>query len=116
LSDARTGQRFPLQLPTRIQCKGSAEEHLGVTTDVSTAGVYILAGIDFEVGSGVTFELVLPEEVAGARVRLRCDGRVVRSDDAAKAKELGIACVIDTFEFVRDSEGQESHDAEADHS
>jgi hypothetical protein len=118
VSEARTGKRFPLQLPTRIHTCGSTHEHLGLTNDLSAAGVYILAGSEFEVGAVVDFEIALPEELAGGRVRLRCRGRVVRIEPSApqNASALGVACVIDSYELVRDSEGQGRHDAEADHS
>jgi hypothetical protein len=81
---------------------------MGTTTDLSAAGVFILADGDFEVGSKVQFDITLPAKVIGARkdVEIRCQGRVVRSERSgarsqSKNKKGGLACVIDNYKFVR---------------
>jgi hypothetical protein len=106
VSESRTGQRYPVQLPTRIQAKGSAEVHLGETNDLSAAGAYIVAQADFEVGTAINFEVCLPQEIVASdvEVRLQCSGRVVRVDTETKdhGEVRGVACVIDHYEFVRD--------------
>jgi hypothetical protein len=106
--DSRTGKRFPLQLSTTIRGGKSARKLLGTTTDLSAAGVHILADGDFEIGSKVQFDITLPAKVIGARrdVEIRCQGRVVRAErgsarNQTKNKKGGLACVIDNYEFVR---------------
>jgi hypothetical protein len=106
VTDARTGKRFPLELPIRIQHADKADDYKGTTGNLSAAGVYIHADDSFEVGSAVEFEIVLPAEATGGReaVRLQCRGRVVRTDDLSGGKPgetRGVACVIDSYEFVR---------------
>jgi len=108
VSEARTGTRFPLQLSTTIRGSKAAVRLTGKTSDLSAAGVFIQADGDFEVGSNIEFDITLPAEVIGAKkdVEIRCQGRVVRAADSKRSKEKsarqsGVACVIDNYEFVR---------------
>src|SRR2546421_4773001 len=91
VSEARTGKRFPLELPIKIHRADEGGEHSGVTGNLSAAGVYIRADAAMEVGSTVEFEIALPPEVTGAKenVIIHCKGRVVRSDDPASGGSGG---------------------------
>jgi len=105
LSESRTGRRFPLELPMSLQDKKS-KKLKGTTSNVSAAGVYIQAKADLEVGSKVRFEITLPKKMIGAAkdVAIECSGRVVRSASKAarrKTNSTGLACVIDSYKFVR---------------
>jgi len=63
MSEARTGKRFPLELPIRIHRKGGDE---GATTaDLSAAGVYIMADTDLAVGSATVTMTIRPDMVNG---------------------------------------------------
>jgi hypothetical protein len=104
MSEARTGKRFPLELPIRIRRKGG--EDRATTADMSAAGVYIMADTDLAVGSAVEFDITLPAKVLGtpADVEVHCTGRVVRKETGAggsKKKKNGVACVIDQYQFIR---------------
>jgi hypothetical protein len=106
VSEARTGKRFPLELPIKIHRSEEAGQHSGITGNLSAAGVYIRADAALEVGSNVEFEISLPPEVTGAKenVIVQCRGRVVRTDEPASGKagdNRGVACVIDSYDFVR---------------
>ena len=106
VSEARTGKRFPLELPIKIHRAEEAGQHNGVTGNLSAAGVYIRADASLEVGSNVEFEISLPPEVTGAKenVIVQCRGRVVRTDEPSPGKAdegRGVACVIDSYDFVR---------------
>ena len=108
MAEARTGKRFPLHLPIKIHQEDSPAEASGVTGDLSAAGVYIRADASLEVGSPVEFEITLPPEVTGGKenVVIQCRGRVVRTDEPAgnaSKENRGVACVIDSYEFVRNS-------------
>ena len=109
MSEARTGKRFPLQLPIKIHKEDTAADASGVTGNLSAAGVYIRADASLEVGSPVEFEITLPPEVTGGKddVVIQCRGRVVRTDEpnasAESGDNRGVACVIDSYEFVRNS-------------
>ncbi len=109
MTDLRTGKRFPLQLPIRLEGDEPGSVHSGKTHDLSASGAYLSLDADLEVGSEVEFEMTIPAASIGAAqdVVVRCHGRVVRSgDDAESAPDHrpGIACVIDTYEFLRAKE------------
>lgn len=107
VADTRTGKRFPLTLATTIRGKKVAKK--GTTSDLSSAGVFIMADADFEVGTKVEFDITLPAAMIGAKkdVEVRCQGRVVRANEDAGSKKKkpasrgGVACVIDNYEFIR---------------
>ena len=111
--DARTGQRFPLQLPITISEGQSPRKHQGTTANVSAAGVYVQAEKPLKVGSRITFDIKLPGQMLGTRhdVKIRCTGRVVRAESsnrvpgtkraAARENLRGMACVIDQYRFIR---------------
>jgi len=105
VSEARTGKRFPMELPIKIHKAEESGQHSGVTGNLSAAGVYIRADASLEVGSSVEFEIALPPEVTGAKepVVVQCRGRVVRTDEptAGGTEARGVACVIDSYDFVR---------------
>ena len=81
MSDARTGKRFPLELPITIHSTETNADVKGLTSNLSAAGVYVRAEGPLEVGSQIEFQIALPADVTGGSpVVLQCKGRVVRSD------------------------------------
>jgi PilZ domain len=106
VSEARTGKRFPLHLPIKIHNEAASGEAKGTTGNLSAAGVYIRADAAMEIGSPVEFEITLPPDVTGGpeSVVIACKGRVVRTDPTGSTPDgKGVACVIDSYEFVRTS-------------
>jgi len=116
--EARTGKRFPLELPIKIHGKGGDDS--ATTGNMSAAGVYIMADLDLAIGSNIEFDITLPANVLGTPgdVEVHCTGRVVRKDEGAAAaaapansnsnkrkKKNGVACVIDQYKFIRKSKG-----------
>jgi hypothetical protein len=103
--EARTGKRFPLELPIKIRKGEAGGDANGVTGNLSAAGVYIRADASLEIGSPVEFEITLPPEMTGGpeNVTIQCKGRVVRADESGGGRGRGVACVIDSYEFVRNS-------------
>ncbi len=57
VSEARTGKRFPLELPIKIHKQDAGGESSGVTGNLSAAGVYIRADANLDMGSSVEFEI-----------------------------------------------------------
>jgi hypothetical protein len=98
-----------LHLPIKIHTEDSSADTSGVTGNLSAAGVYIRADASLEVGSPVEFEITLPPDVTGGKedVVIQCRGRVVRTDEphagAVPGDTRGVACVIDSYEFVRNT-------------
>src|SRR5437588_2453374 len=111
MREARTGNRFPLELPIRIHQKKNSLMNDGTTADVSAAGVYIQANTDLAVGSAIEFDITLPAKILGtpSDVEVHCSGRVVRREGSSKTakgkKRNGVACVIDEYKFIRKSKG-----------
>src|SRR3982074_185306 len=104
VADARTGKRFPLELPVKIHKDDASSDSKGITGNLSAAGVYIRADASMEIGSPVEFEITLPPDVTGGKenVTIQCKGRVVRADPTGSSPDgKGVACVIDSYEFVR---------------
>jgi hypothetical protein len=101
VSEARTGKRFDLHLPIKIHGVNVNQE--SVTGNMSAAGVYIRGNPALDIGSNVEFEIALPPELTGGNenVIVQCKGRVVRKDAAEDGESHGVACVIDTYDFVR---------------
>jgi hypothetical protein len=108
VSEARTGKRFPLELPIKIHKDNASAsgDAKGTTGNLSAAGVYIRADASLEIGSPVEFEITLPPDVTGGQenVVIQCKGRVVRTDPTGASEDgKGVACVIDSYEFVRNA-------------
>ena len=105
LSEHRTGRRFPVNLPIEVELDHSAKKHKGAARDMSASGAYITAAAPFRVGSSVKFQISVPGNLVGAKqnVDIECEGRVVRVDknEAAKAADDGVACVIESYKIVR---------------
>lgn len=100
--DARTGRRFPVHIPVRVGDTPASAEHVGTTENISTSGAYFWLDTPPEIGSIIECEMTIPSKTIGARsdVTLRCLARVVRTD-APEGAQTGVACVIDSYEFVR---------------
>lgn len=107
MEEARTGKRFPVALPIRVE-GDEASGTVGSTHDMSSAGVYLVLDRGLEPGSVIKFEMTVPADVIGAQqnMTVRCEGRVLRSDPKGP-RENGVACVIDSYEFVRPGEKPE---------
>ena len=107
MDDGRTSKRFPVHLPVRV--KGASEAvagaEVGSTDNISAAGCYLVVDHAYEVGSEMSFEITIPAEVINAPkdMHVRCTGRVVRNDSVS-ADKTGVACVLDSYEFVREEE------------
>ena len=109
MSEARTEKGFPLELPIKIHKGGQVDEHSGVTGNLSAAGVYIRADACLEIGSnGGVRDRPAPGDDRGQRKRRSssaADGSCVPMNPqlASPAEARGVACVIDSYDFVRHS-------------
>jgi len=103
VTDARTGRRFPVHIPVRVGGKPASAEHVGLTENISSSGAYFWLDTPPEIGSIIECEMTIPSKTIGARsdVTLRCLARVIRTDTPKKGSQTGVACVIDSYEFVR---------------
>ena len=109
MDEARTGKRFPINLPIRVEGAQAQSILAGSTHDMSAAGVYLVLDRSLDPGSVVKFELTIPADAIGAPqdMKVKCEGRVIRSDPKGPDQN-GVACVIDSYEFVRPDEKPEA--------
>lgn len=101
--DARTGRRFPVRIPVRVGDTPASAEHVGTTENISSSGAYFWLDTPPEIGSIIECEMIIPSKTIGAKtdVTLRCLARVIRTDTPKNGTQTGVACVIDSYEFVR---------------
>src|SRR3954468_881239 len=97
--DKRVHRRYALKLPLTVKSlattNGGAE-----TSNVSARGVFFISGTKPEEGAPLEFLLTLsPEITLTDNIVIRCKGRVVRVDQAAGSDKVGIAAVIEKYDF-----------------
>jgi len=103
-AERRGEQRFPLRLPVVVKSMhGSIWEESSLTRDVSARGAFFY--IDGKVSEGTPVELVLtlPAEITlSENIRVRCKGKVVRVVGAIHGGRMGVATVIERYDFTTD--------------
>ena len=109
MDETRTGRRFPVSLPIRLEGGDAKSDPVGSTDNMSAAGVYLVLDRSLDPGTVIKFEMTIPADVIGAPqdMHVRCEGRVLRSDPKGP-QQNGVACVIDNYEFVRPVEDPEA--------
>ena len=100
--DKRATRRFSLRLPISVKYQDGTEvEKAATTRDVSARGICFLMDSPIGEGSEIEFTLTLPPEITLTEsIRVRCKGRVVRTDQRNGNGDLSIAAVIDEYEFL----------------
>lgn len=97
VTEQRKHQRFDLRLPLEILAGEVKNKTKGETHNVSSCGVLFTSKMPVEVGSSIEYLITLPK-APGTRadVRLRCVGKVVRSEEQSR-----FAATMERYEFVR---------------
>ena len=95
--EQRKNQRFDLRLPFEILEGATKTKSKGETRNVSSSGVLFMSKSPVEIGASIEYMITLPK-TPGTRsdVRLRCVGKVVRSDHTSR-----FAATLERYEFVR---------------
>ena len=103
--DHRSTRRFALQLPVTVRFpEPEARDVDARTKDVSARGVFFYLETPLAEGTSLDFTLTLPPEIILTdSIRVRCKGKVVRVEPNAGDGRVGIAAVIEQYEFL--SEG-----------
>ena len=100
----RRHRRYQLAIPVAIHPPEELEETAVQTTtrDISAKGVFFTLSPGVELESELEFYLSLPPQMCqGKRVRVHCRGRVVRREPQAEQDRIGVAAVIDEYEFIQ---------------
>ena len=69
--------------------------------DVSARGICFYVDSAVEQGSPIGFTLTLPPEITLTEsIRVQCKGRVVRVENGRNDGKVGVAAVIEEYEFL----------------
>ncbi len=113
--ERRAMRRFDMRLPAAIQAAGNdapnnsaasnlTDELLTETQNVSARGVFFYLDRPLAEGSHVDVTLTFPPHVTLTEpVRVRFKARVVRVEAPLPASRVGIAALIEEYEFLRSS-------------
>jgi hypothetical protein len=106
-SERRAVQRFRMKLPLTVRwtIRTIIEEAPTESRGVSSRSVCFFLPKRVKNGSSVEIVLTLPHEITlTGPVRVRCTGRVQRSEDKKEEGRLGVVATIECHEFLRDDE------------
>lgn len=99
MQDQRKNQRFDLRLPVELIRSGAhSVDRTGETVNLSSGGVLFQSDVPVEIGQPIEFLITLPTGNKGTAVRLKCVGKVVRTE---MAESSSVAATLERFEFVR---------------
>jgi hypothetical protein len=74
------------------------------TKDVSARGVYFFLDAPMSQDTKIEFTLTLPPEITLTEsIRVRCRGRVLRVERDVAGKQVGVAALIEQYEFLADA-------------
>ena len=101
--ERRSIRRFDMRLPAVVNATGSSvEELLTETQNVSARGVFFYLDRPLIEGSRVDVILTFPPHITLTEsVRVRFTARVVRVETPLPASRVGIAAIIEEYEFLR---------------
>ena len=103
-SERRRSQRFGLSLPLDVVRVSDRDVNVsGRTRNVGSSGAYFVVGdLSVSIGSPIEFIVTLRNTQAEEeRIRLRCRGRVTRSERVGSQGGTGVAATIDRYQFLR---------------
>jgi hypothetical protein len=105
--DRRTMRRFDMRLPAVVKVAELAiDELLTETQNVSARGVFFY--LDRPVAEGTRVEVTLtfpPHVTLTDSVRVRFTARVVRVEAPLPVSRIGVAALIEEYEFLRSTPG-----------
>lgn len=101
--EQRRTQRYKLQLPLQIvQVGDEFVDRTEKTRDISSGGVCFLSSHKVDVGGRIEYVITL----SGSHppVRIRCLGKVLRSQNANQESGYEVAVTMERYSFVRADE------------
>jgi hypothetical protein len=101
--ERRTMRRFDMRLPAAVRLNDLAAIKLETETqNVSARGVYFYLDRTIPEGSRLEMTLTFPPHVSLTEsVRVRFTAKVIRVEDPLPASRIGVAAVIEEYEFLR---------------
>ena len=100
--ERRLIRRFDMRLPATVKLEdASIGELLTETQNVSARGVFLYLDRSLAAGSRIQVTLTFPPHVTLTEpLRVRFTARVVRAEVPLPASRVGIAAVIEEYEFL----------------
>jgi hypothetical protein len=101
--ERRIMRRFDMRLPAIVKvADGSVDELLTETQNVSARGVFLYLDRTLAAGSRIHVTLTFPPHVTLTEpLRVRFSARVVRIGTPLPGSRIGIAAVIEEYEFLQ---------------
>ena len=107
--ERRVMRRFDMRLPASVKVDGVAlDEFLTETQNVSARGVFFYLDRTVAEGSYIEVTLTFPPHVTLTdSVRVRFRARVIRVETPLPASRVGVAAMIEEYEFLRSAPAPE---------
>ncbi len=102
-------RRFDIRLPALVKLTGNGfQELLTEIQNVSARGVYFYVDRPVNPGSKVEVTLTLPSHITLTEaVRVRFTARILRVEPANGGSRMGVAALIEEYEFLQNPRSQE---------
>ncbi|MBM3782755.1 MAG: PilZ domain-containing protein [Acidobacteria bacterium] len=105
MTEQRRNQRFDLKLPIELLRAGTDSlPQVGETKNMSSCGVLFTSEKGLPEGSSIEYLVTLPNGTEEPALRLRCMGKVVRTESRASDPvryPFAVAATLERHEFVR---------------
>jgi PilZ domain len=103
--ERRTMRRFDMRLPASVRVAGNGLRDLMTETqNVSARGVFFYLDRPLAEGSRIEVTMTFPPHVTLTEpVRVRFTARVVRVENPQSGSSIGVAAMIEEYEFLRAS-------------
>ena len=106
--DRRTMRRFDMRLPAAIRMGSAETEFFTETQNVSARGVFFYLDRPVETGSRLEMTMTFPPHITLTDpVRVRFVARVVRVEPPLPSARVGVAALIEEYEFLRSNTSPE---------
>jgi hypothetical protein len=101
--ERRRMRRFDMRLPATVKLEDAGiDELLTETQNVSARGVFLYLDRPLAEGSRIQVTLTFPPHITLTDpVRVRFTARVLRAEAPLPASRIGIAAIIEDYEFLR---------------
>src|SRR5262245_43608840 len=107
--DRRSMRRFEMHLPATVRIAGLGLRDLSTETqNVSARGVYFYLDRPLSEGARIEVTMTFPPHVTLTEpVRVRFSARVVRVETSPEYSGMGVAAMIEEYEFLRSNSAPE---------
>src|SRR5690242_19946656 len=106
--DRRLVRRFDMRLPAIVKMVGEIQDQmLTETMNVSAKGIFFYLDHMVEEGCPIEVTLTFPPHITLTdSVKVRFTAKVVRVENPLPASRVGVAAVIEDYEFLKAVSGQ----------